>query len=214
MKIRWFMLAALVALTACTQPTDSGTLDYTTAVETSIPPGKTLPGTDIRYLGKSDQGAQMSIGGQTALKQALDSLTWHGQSVPGLDANYDLRIVRFDAQSLTAAGTATLSIRGATPKAVPAQALPSNALKFKGLVTYTVPKGQTIPGTAISYVGKAADGAQLGGIEGYPYRKIADSIDWTGQLIDRVFLDSTLRVVIFDDNNLTVSGTANILLKP
>ena len=214
MKTGWFALTAILVLTACVQPTDSETLDYSTALETSIPPGQRLPGTDIQYLGKSAQGAQLSIGGQTAVKQMADSLTWHGEAAPGVNANYDLRIIRFDAKSLTTAGTATLSIRGANPKAVPAETLPPNALKFKGLVTYAVPKGKTIPGTTLSYVGKAPDGAQLGGIEGYPYRRVADSIEWTGQLTDRVLLDLGLRVVIFDDNSLTASGTANILLKP
>jgi hypothetical protein len=102
MKSRWLVLIAVVTLgmSACTQQRPSGTMEYSTAFERAIPAGQSLPGTDITYLGKTDQGAQMSIGGQAALKRTLDSLTWHGEPVPGVSVNYNLRIITFNDKSL------------------------------------------------------------------------------------------------------------------
>jgi hypothetical protein len=95
MKSRWLVLIAIVTLgmSACAQQLPSGAMEYSTAFEREIPTGQALPGTDIQYLGKTDQGAQMSIGGQATLKQTLDSLTWRGEPVPGVSANYNLRII-------------------------------------------------------------------------------------------------------------------------
>jgi len=59
MKSRWLIaLAAIVTLgvSACTQQLLSGTMEYSTAFERSIPVGQSLPGTDIKYLGKTETG--------------------------------------------------------------------------------------------------------------------------------------------------------------
>jgi hypothetical protein len=214
MKIRWLIITAVIVLAACARQLPSGALGYSTAFERSIPAGQTLPGTDIEYVGKTDQGAEMSIGGQTALKQALDSLTWQGAVTPDVTVDYSLRVLTFDSQSLRAGGTAQVTISNTHPVAVSATALPQDALTFNGLVTYDVPKGQTIPGTTIIYDGKTPDGAQLGGIEGYPYRNEADSIVWTGQLADKVFSDLDLRVLYFNDSSLRVTGTVKLYITP
>jgi hypothetical protein len=78
MRTRWLFLVVILALTlaACDQQPASSALEYSTAFEGSVSPGQTLPGTDIKYMGKTEQGAQMTIGGQVALKRTLDSLTW------------------------------------------------------------------------------------------------------------------------------------------
>ena len=71
MKTRWFIVAIVAALSlvACTRQLPPGVIEYSTAFERSIEAGQTLPGTDIKYIGKTEQGAQMSIGGQSALKR-------------------------------------------------------------------------------------------------------------------------------------------------
>ena len=216
MKLRRFILVAvlMLSLAACNPQSPSGGMEYTTAFEHDIPVGQAIPGTDIKYLGKTDQGAQVSIGGQVALKRVFDSLSWHSEPATGVKIDYNLRVISYDANSLKAGGTAQVVIGDATPKAVSASSLPKNALTFKGAAAYVVAKGKTIPGTTITYNGKTSDGAQLGGIEGYPFRQEADSIAWTGQLADKVFLQLDLRVVLFTDNLLQVTGTTTLYLTP
>ena len=216
MKTHWIIIAALIALsvTACTRQLPTGAMEYSTAFERNIPAGQTLPGTDIKYVGKTEQGAQMSIGGQTAIKRALDSLTWHGDAAPGVNVSLSLRVLTFDSQSLDAGGTAKVVITSTKPQAVSPTSLPTDALTFKGVVSYNVSEGKTIPGTTISYEGKTPDGAKLGGIEGYALRKQADSILWTGRLADKVFLGLDLRVVLFTDSSLRTTGTATLYIVP
>ena len=217
MRTRWFIVMTVVVLNlaACGQQTQGSGMEYSTTFERDIPVGKTLPGTDIKYLGKTDQGAQVSIGGQMALKRTLDSLDWRGSPVAGINAEYSLRVLTFDADAIKVGGTAKVVVTQPVPKASAASSLPKDALTFRGLiVTYDVKKGKTIPGTTLSYDDKTDDGAKLGGIEGYSYRKIADSIAWTGQLADKTFLQLDLRVVFYDDNSLKVTGTPTLLIAP
>ncbi len=217
MRTRWFIVMAVVVLSlaACGQQTQGNGMEYSTTFERDIPVGKTLPGTDIKYLGKNDQGAQVSIGGQTALKRTFDSLDWRGSPVTGVNAEYSLRVLTFDADVIKVGGTAKVVVTQPVPKAVAASTLPKDALTFRGLiVTYDMKKGKTIPGTTLSYDGKTDDGAKLGGIEGYPYRRVADSIAWTGQLAGKTFLQLDLRVVFYDDNSLKVTGTPTLLIAP
>lgn len=216
MRTLWLILIAVMALAlaACNEQPPSGTLEYSTAFDGSIPPGQTLPGTDIKYIGKTDQGAQVTIGGQVALKRTLDSLTWSGEAVPGVNLDYNLRVTTFDAQSLNAVGTTQVTVSNPKPRAVAATTLPKGAAVFKGLVTYNVPLGKTIPGATITYDGKTPNGAKLGGIEGYAFRETADSIVWLGQLADKLWLELDLRLVSFDANGMQVTGTATLYLKP
>jgi hypothetical protein len=215
-KNLWFivLIAMALSLAACSQQEPTGGMEYSTAFEHDIPVGKVLPGTDIKYIGKTDQGAQVSIGGQVALKRVFDSLTWSGEPAPGVKVDYNLRVISYDEDSLKAGGTAKIILSTIKPNAVAASTLPKNALTFKGPVTYNVPTGKIIPGTTITYDGKTPDGAKLGGIEGYPFRKEADSIAWTGQLADKVFLQLDLRTVFYSDNSLQVAGTATLYLTP
>ena len=215
MKTRWFISLAvfLLILTACTLPS-SGSNKYAVALERDIPVGQTLPGTDIRYVGKTDEGAQVSIGGQIALKRVLDSLSWRGEPTPGVKVDYNMRVITYDADSLKVGGTAQVTMTNITPRAVAPAAFPKNALALKGAVAYDVLKGKAVPNSTLTYDGKTPDGAKLGGIEGYPYRKEADSIVWTGQLADKLYSQLDLRVVIFDDKSLKTTGTITLLLAP
>lgn len=216
MRIRRLLLFAILAsfLAACARELPAGTMEYSTAFERGIPVGQALPGTDIKYIGKTEQGAQMTIGGQPALKRTLDSLTWRGQVAPGVSIDYNLRVITFDSQSLQAGGTAKVVVSDVKPQAVPAAALPQDVPTFKGVVTYKVSKGKAIPGTTITYDEKTPDGARLGGLDGYPLRKTADSIAWTGQLADKVYLQLDLRLVASSQDAMQVTGTATLYLKP
>ena len=215
MKTRWFISLAvfLLILTACTLPS-SGSNKYTLALERGIPVGQTFPGTDIRFVGKTDQGAQVSIGGQIALKRAFDSLSWRGVPTPGVKVNYNMRVITYDADSLKVGGTAQVTLTNIKPKAVAPAAFPKDALVLKGGVAYDVLKGKAIPNSTLTYDGKTPDGAKVGGVDGYPYRKEADSIVWTGQLADKLYSQLDLRVIVFDDSSLKTTGTVTLLVAP
>ena len=81
-------------------------------------------------------------------------------------------------------------------------------------VAYGMAPGALIPGTLYSYVGTTEEGAELSGIEGYPYRKSGDSIIWNGKLRDGVYLKLNARVVQYDDKGLRVGGIATIVIAP
>jgi len=205
------LAASLIACLPWQRPPE-GTLIYTGPTERSIPAGAFLPGTDIRYVGMTDQGAELLIGDQRAVKKKGDSLDWDGHPLPGVTLNLRLRIIWFTEEKLHAAGTARLAIEEPQPAAMPfPEELP---VIYKLPVSYNVERGETIPSTTLSYVGASEKGAELSGVEGYPYRKIADSILWEGKLLEGVFLKLTVRVVFFDEEQLQVAGLATIGMRP
>jgi hypothetical protein len=73
-----------------------------------------------------------------------------------------------------------------------------------------VRKGDKIPGTQITYKGKTDNGAEFEGVSGYPYRKLGDSVSWTGRLRDNAYLDETMRVTVYADDFVTLVGLADI----
>lgn len=216
---KWFLLAALaltllVLLVTCRPGNGSETrsLAYTSPVEIGIPRGELLPGTDIRYVGKSDEGARVSIGGQPALKKAGDSLNWKGTLVDGVAADLNLRVVLITEDKLHVAGTADIVVADPSPQPGPPNELAP--IHYKLPVAHRVKKGTAIPGTPFIYAGKTDRGAQLGNIEGYPYREIGDSIVWQAQLRDGVWLELNLRTALFTDRTLNVAGTADLWIAP
>jgi hypothetical protein len=120
--------------------------------------------------------------------------------------------VWFTEEKLHSAGTARLAVEDVSPTAGEFPEDPP--ISYKLPTTYTVKRGAFIPGTTITYDGASDNGAALGGVEGYAYRKIADSIMWEGQLREGVFLDTTMRVVFFNEDTLQVAGVATVGLWP
>jgi hypothetical protein len=216
---KWFLLVtfALMLLTllgTCrsgSRNTDQ-TLGYTSPVEISIARGEMLPGTDIQYIGRSDEGAQVLIGGQPALKKAGDSLNWKGNPVDGVAADLNLRVVLITEDKLHVAGTAEIAITDPEPQPGPANE--SAPIHYKLPVAHRVKKGAAIPGTPFIYAGKTDQGALLGNMEGYPYREIGDSIAWQAQLKEHVWLELNLRTGPFSDRTISVAGTADLWIAP
>jgi hypothetical protein len=81
-------------------------------------------------------------------------------------------------------------------------------------VTYRVEKGDYIPGTLVKYLGKTEEGIELSGVEGYPYRKLGDSIVWEGKLLAGMFLQLNVRVLFIAADFIRVAGTAALLISP
>jgi hypothetical protein len=199
-------------LLACQRKPPGGPLEllYTAPFETGIEKGSNLPGTGIRYVGLSDKGAEILIDDQTAFKQKGDSLDWKGTPVENVDLDLTLRVLWFTEETLYVGGTAKATVRDPRPEIASIPTVPvgySNAP-----VTYRVKKGDHIPGTLVKYVGQAEEGIELSGVEGYPYRKLGDSIVWEGKLREKAFLQLNVRVLLITEDSIRVAGTATLLL--
>jgi hypothetical protein len=219
MEKRWkvFIALGLLVIGTVSCGSDSrkgaGELTYTAPVEISVKAGENLPGTSIRYVGKSEKGAEVLIAGQHAFKQKGDSLDWEGDPVEGVSVDLSLRTLWFTEDTLQLAGTGKVVVRQPDPQ--PAFIQTDWPLRFTNApVTYGVARNEYIPGTTVEYLGKEEEGAHLGGIAGYPYRKGADSILWEGKLREKVYLRLNVRVLYIGENSLQVGGTADIWIVP
>lgn len=216
---KWLLLGAvtvlLLGLLATCMPgksTRNAELAYSGPVEIGINQGEHLPGTDIQYVGKTEEGARMLIGGQQALKKAGDSLNWKGDLADRVAADLNLRVVLITEDKLHVAGSAGVAIEDPAPEpALPNELAP---IHYKLPVAYRVKKGAGIPGTVFIYAGKSEEGALLANIEGYPYREVGDSIVWKAQLQDGVWLELLLRTVLITDTTLNVAGTVDLWIDP
>ncbi len=191
-------------------------LVYDMPTSLTIRNGAVLPGTTIGYGGKTQTGAaKVLIAGLVAAKQVGDTLDWQGTPVPNTNVKISTRVFSFDDQSIGLVGTAHIEISGAVIQPGIASttsggtATPSG-LEFSGPATYSVAKGSMIPGTNITYLGATNDGAQFGGIEGYPYRKELDSLQYLGRLNSKVTLKLDLRVLNISGASALVGGTADL----
>lgn len=189
----------------------SGAVIYHGAIEETLPAGGTIPGSDVRYVGLTDAGAEVLIGGYRAVKKIGDSLDWSGELVDGVQVSVAQRIVAANEQRLQTVGTVSVEIDDVDPEAAQYPAGPT--VEYTAPVTYTVFKGDRIPGTLITYAGKADEGAALDGISGLPHRKLGDSVHWSGRLRKNAYLDTTLRVTVYTDAFVTLVGLASIGLE-
>lgn len=188
------------------------TLVYDAPVSLTVRSGTQLPGTSIGYSGKSETGAaKVTIAGQVAPKQVGDSLDWQGTPVPNVSVKLTTRVIAFDDKALVVGGTAHIEIANVT---IQSGGSPGTAqMEFTAPVTYSLAKNRSIPGSNIFYVGMASEGAQFSGIEGYPYRKRLDSLQYVGRPSPKVFLRLDLRVVNFSETDVVLGGTANIKIE-
>ncbi|MGQ9491314.1 MAG: hypothetical protein ACUVR4_14195 [Anaerolineae bacterium] len=66
-------LLAVLFLAACGSAM-AGSLTYSGPIEQTVAIGETIPGSNIRYVGYGDDGAEVLINDQRALKKVGDSL--------------------------------------------------------------------------------------------------------------------------------------------
>lgn len=213
---KWFVLVLLTWLlllaVACNSEDWTQELTYSGPTEISLEPGEVLPGSDVQYVGKEETGARMLIGGQSALKKVGDSVDWQGPLLDGVQVDESLRVSFFTGETLHLVGAVTIQIATPQPRAEAANT--TAPIHFKVPVAYHVETGQAIPGSVVTYEGKTDQGARLGHIEGYEYRKFGDSIVWQGKLREGVWVELDLRTGLILDSSLDVAGTADVWLAP
>lgn len=219
MKKRGIILIVLGLLLSflpnCQRKPKGGPLEllYIAPFEAGIKQGSDLPGTGIHYVGLSDKGAEILLDDQTAFKQKGDSLDRKGSPVEDVDLDLSLRVAWFTEETLYVAGIAKVTVRDPMPEVA---SIPTEVpVKYSNApVTYRVEQGDYIPGTLVKYLSKREEGIELSGVEGYPYRKLGDSIVWEGRLKEKVFLQLNVRVIFIAEHFISVAGTATLLLAP
>lgn len=190
----------------------SDRLTYNLPVKLTIAVNSDLPGTAIRYVRMTEQGAIVLIKGQEALKRTGDSLDWSGSPVPGVSVDLRSRIAWYTEKELHVIGTAKIVVENVAPRAATP---PKTALmQYGGPVAYGLARGAFIPGSVLTYDGQTDEGAKVGGLTGYPYRQVGDSIYWEGMLRDKVYIRLDLRVIQFDAKGLRVGGLVNLWIGP
>lgn len=206
------LLALLPA--ACSPGADrpADTVVYTGPVELELARGETQPGTTIQYVSNSENGAQISVDGQTSTRRIGDSLMWEGEMVPGAAVELSTRLVIINDREVTAGGTVRVEVANAHPE--PGAVDSSAAVRYRVPVAYQVDRGDALPGTTIVYEDRDGLRARLRNLDSDGLRGIGDQIAWSGRLTDRVWLKLDLRVVLVTANMLSVAGTADVLLGP
>ncbi len=90
--------------------------------------------------------------------------------------------------------------------------LPPNMLLYDNVpVSLTIKTGMLLPGTSIAYQGKTETGQAKVLITGLlAPKQVADTVDWQGTPAPNVNLKLNTRVATFDDQSLTLVGTARL----
>jgi len=146
---RWMLLALLpcamlaagcgaLPLPFAATPLPPNTLVYDAPTTLTIKTGTTLPGTTLVYLGENEnKQAQMVVAGYIAPKQVADTVDWQGTPVPNVNLKLTTRVVAFDKNAITLAGTAHIEIANiiVQPGGTPGTAmLEFNSLQYLGRI--------------------------------------------------------------------------------
>ncbi|CAG0946777.1 hypothetical protein ANRL1_03256 [Anaerolineae bacterium] len=218
MKRLVVIVAMAIALTGCdalpfaSTPQPANTLAYEAPVSLTIKKDTQLNGTSIAYNGKTETGsAKLVIAGLAAPKQVADTVDWEGTPAPNASVKLSTRVVSYDDQAITLVGTARIAIKDVKiqPGGLPGTPL----IEFNAPVTFNLSKNEFALGSNIAYAGSTPNGAQFLGVEGYPYRKTLDSIQYNGRLTSKVFLRLDLRLIRFTETDAVVGGTAKIIIE-
>ncbi len=203
-------------------PTPLGdTLTFSIPVYTNqLEPGDTVPGTRLHYVGRSGDAHQVTIDGLEATKRMGDSFVWNGVLAPGVYANYNLRLATAVLGKLSVAGSVELIIFNPEPSEMSLTPAITGAAAYYDniLVNDLIPPGRFIPGTTLVYEGISTQGegqqasqmARLSGLSGYPLLALGDSLVWTGQLRDNVYIRYSLRTMSMNEDGLRLSGKAEM----
>ncbi|MBK8985934.1 MAG: hypothetical protein IPM39_07605 [Chloroflexi bacterium] len=189
------------------------------AYAANLAPGDGVPGTGLKFIDRQVDAYQVSIDGQTALKRAGDSFFWSGVLAPGVFANFNLRLTASVFGSLPVAGLVELIVLN--PQPVEELGIPANSGTYRYshvVADYTIPVGYQVPGTTAVFTGVEERGqgsqtarfARMSGMSGYPYLALGDSFVWTGRIRDNVHLAYNLRVTTLNEQNLRLTGTAEL----
>lgn len=189
------------------------------AYSLTLEPGETIPGTRLHYVGRAGDTYEVRIDGLTATKRAGDSFIWNGILAPGVQADFNLRLISAIFGPLSVAGPVNITVFNPDPVEQPVPDGLQESLTYNNvLINYLVPEGREIPGSTLRFEGVTSQGegeqasrlARLEGLRGYPYVALGDSLAWSGRLRGNVYVRYALRVAALNENGLRVAGTATL----
>lgn len=197
--------------------TPVGAIAFQGPVEMALTAGQTIPGTDIRFV-SAESGAdvaQFEIAGLRAPRRIGDSLDFDGAwpGTNGVTYHLRMRLYRFGNAQWRAAGVQRLVIENVSPQVASGGSDASKQnLRFPH--TATTAAGALFAGITFGYAGQDDRGAILTGLpEGeYPYRKLGDSVEWSGMLTPNIPVVYHLRVLYYQNANATIGGVVIVSL--
>lgn len=193
-------------------PTPSRQISYDGLITLTGKTGENVAGTAIRYDGKAPDGrAIVNIGGLQGLKSTADSVNWSGALVLFSKVDLNLRVLTYDANGITLAGTIHVIVQEPQPTA--GNISTNQIASFVIPSTMTVNRNTTIPGTTVSYVGAQTQGAEFANLDQLPFRDRGDSVVWTGHLRDRIGIRVELRVIDFNADRVILGGTVTVIFE-
>ncbi|MCO6451345.1 MAG: hypothetical protein J5I90_11210 [Caldilineales bacterium] len=197
-------------------PADPTELVYTAPAQKTIIAGEKLAGTGIEYVGLAgDNGAEVRIDGQSAFKKVADSVDWIGPLTDDATLELALRVLFYNDRAMRLAGTNSIIIQNPEPSGL--QQRPSGIVEYVLPVTYQLSVGDTVPGSTLVLESIDPDrGAQFTGwpTEQFPYRKLADSLQWFGTVRPEIGNWLDLRVAWLGDDDVQLAGFAHVYVTP
>lgn len=191
--------------------TPPGAIVYNGPTERSLSPGDRIPGTDIVLTAVTNAGAEFQIAGMHSVRALGDSLDFDGDwpTAGGISYNVRMRIYYIGSNYVGAAGVHRMVIQNIQPVAESVN-LGDATMKFPFTVAANV--GETIAGTTLGYAGQGDRGGQISGLpEGeFPFRKIGDSIHWTGRVRADIPAEYNIRMLYYDANGARVGGIVTL----
>lgn len=191
--------------------TPPGAISYSGPTEYSLSVGDRLPGTDIVLTAITDSGAEFQIAGMRSVRSLGDSLDYDGDwpGISGVTYNARFRLYYIGSNSVRAAGVHRFVIHDIQPVEANVT-IGNNGLRMP--YTVNVSTGQPIAGTTLSYGGQDDRGGIINGLPAgdYPYRKIGDSISWTGYVRADIPVQYNIRMLYYDNSRAQVGGIITV----
>jgi hypothetical protein len=193
--------------------TPPGALAYNGPLDREVQIGERVPGTDIVLTAIHDGNADFQMAGLHSVRTLGDSLDFDG-AWPGLSGTtytLRLRIYRVGSADVRAAGVHRLVVSNLQPT-MGNSSLTGFTMKFPFAAGLAA--GATIPGATYGYVGMNERGGQISGLpqSDYPYRKVGDSITWTGHLRPDIGATYNLRMLLYSNERAQVGGIVTLAL--
>lgn len=197
--------------------TPAGSITFSGPIEREIKAGEHVPGTDIVLLSAGNGTATFQVIGMQSPRKVGDAVDFDGAwpSLPGSQYAALTRIYSIGNDSVRLAGVHQLTIPQIQP-VMGASAGGSFTLRFPftdGVDTGNgQPPSDTIAGTTLGYLGIYDRGAQIAGLGPniYPYRSVADTIEWQGTLRNDVEATYDLRLLNYGREGMRVGGTVTL----
>ena len=177
----------------------------------TLAPQSLVPGTDILFVGIENDEAVFIVAGETSRRRVGDSLIyrdpWNQVNETFLDLSS--RIIRLTASEVHLLQFYTLTVRDTAPVPGPVSVSPGTPYTLM----LQTQRDSVIPGTTLTFRGRGADGAaQIEGQPGSDYDrfKVMDSVRWSGQLRDDLWVRYNFRVVFFTESYIFLGGTVDL----